>query len=79
MSQVYTLPIEQAAEKLGLGLTVFKRYCRRYDVGRWPYRKLISIEKLLSTLTEDTSVDPIEAEVRHNLIPQPSGWLECCE
>lgn len=33
---------------------------------RWPYRKLISIDKLLGTLLEEPPSDPMEAEVSHD-------------
>jgi hypothetical protein len=30
--QVYHLPIHEAAQSLGVGVTVLKKYCRRFDV-----------------------------------------------
>ena len=33
-------PSNQACEVLGVGLTIFKRICRKYGLHRWPYRAL---------------------------------------
>lgn len=37
---------------LGLGVTVLKKYCRKMDLPRWPYRKL----KSMDTMIQDTEV-----------------------
>lgn len=33
-------PSNQACEALGVGLTIFKRLCRKFGLQRWPYRTL---------------------------------------
>lgn len=43
----FLLPIKQAAEALGIGVTVLKRLCRLYNIRRWPQRKLASLDKLI--------------------------------
>ena len=47
---VFHLPISDAASKLGMGVTVLKKQCRRINIPRWPYRKLASIEKLIESV-----------------------------
>eukprot|EP00798_Chlamydomonas_sp_ICE-L_P005225 gene5225-18455_t len=55
---VYGLPINEAASSLGIGVTVLKKYCRQYAVGRWPFRKLTSIDKLMQLIEDDMQEDP---------------------
>lgn len=50
IKSVFHLPISQAATELGVGLTVLKKYCRIYEISRWPFRKLKSLDKLVSTV-----------------------------
>lgn len=47
--QVYHLPINEAAAALNIGVTVLKKYCRKFRVPRWPYRKLQSMAKLIES------------------------------
>ena len=37
---MFHLPSNQACEVLGVGLTIFKRICRKFGLHRWPYRTL---------------------------------------
>ena len=41
------------AEHYGICETALKRICRDYGIFRWPYRKLIMINKRISTLQKD--------------------------
>jgi hypothetical protein len=52
LKAVYDLPIEAAAARLGVGVTVLKKYCRKFDIIRWPYRKRLSVHKLLGVVKE---------------------------
>lgn len=47
---VYHIPINDAARELGMGVTMLKRLCRKFDIKRWPYRKLASIQKLVQSV-----------------------------
>lgn len=64
------MPINDAAKELGIGVTVcvcflwvagnpllqvLKKYCRKYGVKRWPYRKLKSMDKLIASVEHMTS------------------------
>jgi len=40
LSQFYTLPLHQAALKLGISNTAMKGSCRKLGIKRWPYRAL---------------------------------------
>lgn len=40
LAHVFHLPSSQACEALGVGLTIFKRLCRKFGLRRWPYRSL---------------------------------------
>ena len=57
-TQVYHLPIEEAAAALSIGTTVLKKFCRKFSVGRWPYRKLSSIDKLIEIVRADAKDNP---------------------
>lgn len=43
-------PMADVARKFGVCTTFFKRICRTHGIKRWPYRKLQSIQKKISTL-----------------------------
>lgn len=51
IKSVFHLPISKAAAELGVGLTVLKKFCRIYEISRWPFRKLKSLDKLVSTVS----------------------------
>jgi hypothetical protein len=48
---VYHLPIGEAAQALDISTTVLKKYCHKYDIQRWPYGKLVSVDKLMGSIT----------------------------
>ena len=48
ISQYFHMPMHQAAEHLNISLTGIKRKCREVGIQRWPYRKLISLQKLIN-------------------------------
>lgn len=50
LSECFNMPSEDAAKKLGVGLTVLKRICRKFGVPRWPYRKLKSLDRLITNV-----------------------------
>eukprot|EP00170_Pyropia_yezoensis_P005966 contig_24281_g5984 len=57
----FHLPINDAAKQLGTCVTVLKKQCRRHGVKRWPYRKLVSIDKLIDKMEkEQTTADDKE-------------------
>lgn len=58
------MPINVAAQSLHMGVTVLKKYCRQFDVGRWPFRKLASIDKLTETIKQECQDNPEKALVR---------------
>lgn len=76
-------PISQAAAALGIGVTVLKKYCRRFKVVRWPYRKLRSMDKLIDSVGEFCSdpsmIQMVLAELlafRKQILNDPSIDLE---
>ncbi|GFH29692.1 RWP-RK domain-containing transcription factor, partial [Haematococcus lacustris] len=58
LQEVYHLPIHEAAQQLSVGVTVLKKYCRRFKVGRWPFRKLQSLDKLIRSVEEQAAAEP---------------------
>jgi len=61
LQSVYHLPINEAAAQLHVGVTVLKKFCRQHNVGRWPYRKLQSVDKLIRSVDELSEQDPTGA------------------
>eukprot|EP00798_Chlamydomonas_sp_ICE-L_P021919 gene21919-28963_t len=43
LAALYEWPMKAAASELGLSLSSLRTLCTDYNIGRWPYRKLISI------------------------------------
>ena len=53
LKTVFHLPINDAAKKLGLCVTVLKQKCREFGVLRWPFRKVKKINTLIKQLEEE--------------------------
>lgn len=45
----FHLPMAAVAKKFDVCLTFFKKVCRQHGIKRWPYRKLKSLERKMST------------------------------
>ncbi|CAL9240654.1 unnamed protein product [Arabidopsis halleri] len=52
VSRYFYMPITQAAMELNVGLTLLKRRCRELGIRRWPHRKLMSLNTLISNVKE---------------------------
>jgi hypothetical protein len=69
LRSAYHLPIEQAAKKLGVCVTVLKRICRTQNISRWPYRKvclhLISVFHLITKSTIVTAEKFKQDDILH--------------
>ena len=50
LSSCFHLPSEAACRALGIGLTVLKRQCRKYGIKRWPFRKMKSLDRLITNV-----------------------------
>jgi len=57
ISQYFRLPFAEAAAKLGLCQTSFKKLCRRRGIERWPFRKLSTMDKQMAKLSEAAGTD----------------------
>lgn len=62
--QYCDLPLDDAAKKMKVCPTVVKKVCRKHGLSRWPYRKIKSIKKKISSWKASlaTSSDPEERE-----------------
>ena len=67
IKSVFHLPISLAAQELGVGLTVLKKYCRVYEINRWPFRKLKSLDKLVFTVS---SIDDSGSAIERSMVAQ---------
>ncbi|KAK9080040.1 hypothetical protein SSX86_000206 [Deinandra increscens subsp. villosa] len=52
ISQYFYMPITQAAKELNVGLTLLKKRCRELGIRRWPHRKLMSLQTLITNVQE---------------------------
>ena len=43
----FHLPMDKAANKLNVSLTVLKSLCKKYNINRWPYRKIHSLKIII--------------------------------
>jgi hypothetical protein len=79
----FNMRITDAAPKLGVGLTNFKKICRGLGIGRWPKRKLDSVANLEDSLktmspNEERNEDTISKgwevckQMQSNLFEDPS-------
>ena len=50
ISKHFNTPIQDAAKALGVCPTILKKICRRLGIGRWPYRRVNSLNKMIATL-----------------------------
>jgi len=50
LASCFHLPSEAACRKLGIGLTVLKRQCRKFGIKRWPFRKMKSLDRLITNV-----------------------------
>ncbi|CAL1381391.1 unnamed protein product [Linum trigynum] len=50
VSKYFYMPITQAARELNVGLTLLKKRCRELGLKRWPHRKLMSLQTLISNV-----------------------------
>ncbi|GKV50102.1 hypothetical protein SLEP1_g56817 [Rubroshorea leprosula] len=60
------LPIEEAAKEIGLCITTLRRIRREKKLGRWPFRKINSAQKKISSLL--SSNDPQQLALAGNEI-----------
>ena len=69
LSAYFHMPSDQACKQLGIGLTVLKRLCRKYNIKRWPFRKMKSLDRLIDNVKSgnlsskvNTTVAELEAQ-----------------
>mmetsp|Transcript_13587 Transcript_13587/g.26108 ORF Transcript_13587/g.26108 Transcript_13587/m.26108 type:complete len:309 (+) Transcript_13587:1-927(+) len=74
----FQLNIEDAAKALGVGLTMFKRKCRKVGIPRWPKRKLDSVCNLGGNLTSLSSNNDNAHDIEQRGKIQV-GWQVCRE
>ena len=49
---------QQAAADLAVGVTTLKKVCRRHNIGRWPFRKRSSLNRLIEKTKQYFKNDP---------------------
>ncbi|PWA45641.1 hypothetical protein CTI12_AA517760 [Artemisia annua] len=66
----FYMAVDQAAKKLGVGLSSLKRQCRVMGIKRWPCRKLNSLQELIKHFQDENAgekFDPNTQEIIRRL------------
>ncbi|KAG2386612.1 hypothetical protein C9374_002356 [Naegleria lovaniensis] len=67
ISQRFYLPLQKAADDMGICQTLLKKFCRQYGISRWPYRRIRSILlKENDTIDEETFKLRVAEFIRNN-------------
>eukprot|EP00292_Cryptomonas_paramecium_P011088 CAMPEP_0113689372 /NCGR_PEP_ID=MMETSP0038_2-20120614/17119_1 /TAXON_ID=2898 /ORGANISM="Cryptomonas paramecium" /LENGTH=329 /DNA_ID=CAMNT_0000610419 /DNA_START=117 /DNA_END=1102 /DNA_ORIENTATION=+ /assembly_acc=CAM_ASM_000170 len=56
LSEYFQLPQKDAAREMEMSLTSLKKICRAHGITRWPFRKLMSLERSIDKIQRDTSI-----------------------
>eukprot|EP00271_Cylindrocystis_brebissonii_P001325 TRINITY_DN11607_c1_g1_i2.p1 TRINITY_DN11607_c1_g1~~TRINITY_DN11607_c1_g1_i2.p1 ORF type:complete len:678 (-),score=155.82 TRINITY_DN11607_c1_g1_i2:1078-3111(-) len=59
----FHLPINKVAAKLGLCVTVLKQRCREHGIARWPFRKVRTLDTLISNLESKPPLEVVTAAI----------------
>ena len=54
ISMYFHLPLAEASRNLQISSTALKNVCRRYNLNRWPYRKVSAQKKAYHFLSRST-------------------------
>eukprot|EP00727_Mastigamoeba_balamuthi_P012547 m51a1_g7915 hypothetical protein (336) ;mRNA; r:208521-210261 len=52
LARYFHMPISQAAKELGVCTTMLKKMCRKNGVPRWPFRKIHSLDRMISNMEQ---------------------------
>ena len=63
LSAYFHMPSDQACKQLGIGLTVLKRLCRKYNIKRWPFRKMKSLDRLIDNVKSGNLASKVNTTV----------------
>ena len=64
LSELFHLPINEAAASLGVCATVLKKRCRTSGIKRWPHRKIKALDVMIETYQSLLHLDPsLKAEI----------------
>jgi hypothetical protein len=56
LSEFFQLPQKDAAREMEMSLTSLKKICRAHGITRWPFRKLMSLERTIDKMNRDSSI-----------------------
>jgi hypothetical protein len=63
IQQHFDHPISRAAKNLAVSETYLKKLCRHFNIYRWPYRKLTSLQKRIDHLVGGVREDLLSEEI----------------
>ena len=69
----FHLTVSEAAEKIGIGCTAFKRVCRKFGLKYWPYRKI-----KLAKIREEKLSKQMEKTLSKQMEKACEEWADSC-
>ncbi len=57
LKQHFTVPLSEAARRLGICVTAIKKVCRKMGIQKWPFQKLKPIEKRIAELQSHVRIE----------------------
>lgn len=63
----FHVPINAAAQRLGVCVTALKKQCRKHGIARWPHRKLKSLDKLKEKLEKEEATAADKEYYKHEI------------
>nr|KYP48037.1 hypothetical protein KK1_030328 [Cajanus cajan] len=79
IKKYFDVPINEAAKKMDVGLTLLKRRCRELNIMRWPHRKLKSLQTVIDNVKELGLANEIAMLEKHKRMLEKLPGLELSE
>ncbi len=79
LKSLFTLQAKDAASMLNVGVTFFKKECRKLGIKNWPYRKMISMYSFRNHVEQAISECQDVAEKEHyaDIIKEINHEIKC--
>jgi uncharacterized coiled-coil DUF342 family protein len=68
LREYFHLPLYDAAKKFGIGMTLLRRLCRKYNIKKWPYRQIESLCKIIQSLEIALLDEKLSSNEQYHLI-----------
>ncbi|KAL2339603.1 hypothetical protein Fmac_007543 [Flemingia macrophylla] len=79
IKKYFGVPINEAAKRMDVGLTLLKRRCRELNIMRWPHRKLKSLQTIIDNVKELGLSNEIAKLEKHKRMLEKLPGMELSE